>query len=132
MSTGRPFNISMKTPAPAQPKREGVWIDHETGLIHGLPNGPQPLVGPTTGAAYEELKKNEKNHEAANRLLKRQMLSNWQCTQCKRKWRGTLIRFRIVNGKEQLTCPDAHCDAPVVICETVEQIAVRQSKERGS
>jgi hypothetical protein len=114
--------------------KPGIRIDHETGLIHGLPDGPQPLVGPTSGRAYEELKRNEKNHVAANRVMKRQILSNWKCIQCKRVWKGSLVRFtiRVVNGRnfEEFKCPDSKCDAPVVICETVEQIAVRQAEEK--
>ena len=66
--------------------------------------------------------------------MKRQILSNWRCTQCKRVWRGSLVRFtmRMVGGKgyEEFKCPDKSCDAPVVICETVEQIAVRQAEEK--
>ena len=59
IGSARPFNIGMKRQAPDVPKKRGVWIDHETGLIHGLPEGPQPLVGPTSGKAYEDLKKAE-------------------------------------------------------------------------
>jgi len=134
VSNPRPFNISMKNPAPEAPKKRGVWIDHETGLIHGLPEGPQPLVGPTSGAAYEELKRNEKNQAALNKVMRRQILSNWKCTQCKRVWKGSLVRFsmNVIGGKtfESFKCPDTSCDAPVVICETVEQIAVRQAEEK--
>jgi hypothetical protein len=129
--SARPFNIAMKTPAPPAPKKRGVWIDHETGLIHGLPNGPEPLVGPTSGKAYEDLKAKEKQNAAASKVMQRLMLSNWKCTQCKRRWKGTLVRIRFDEyHKEKFYCPDGKCDAPVVMCETVEQIAVRKAEER--
>ena len=126
------MNPSQRNPFPQ--KRESVRIDHETGLIHGLPEGPQPLVGPTTGRAYEDLKKNEKNHQAAMRLMKGRMLSNWKCIQCKRVWKGSLIRlcFKTIDGKkyEEFRCPDPKCQAPVILHESVADIAVRQAEEQ--
>jgi len=116
---------------PQNPNPQELWIDHETGLIHGLPNGPEPLVGPTSGKAYEGLKAAEQKNEAAKRVMQRMMLSNWKCIQCKRRWKGTLVRIRFDEyHKEKFYCPDPKCDAPVVICETVEQIAVRQVEEK--
>jgi hypothetical protein len=129
--SARPFNIGMKRQTPDVPPKRGVWIDHETGLIHGLPEGPQPLVGPTSGRAYEDLKAAEKKNEAAKRVMQRMMLSNWKCTQCRRVWKGTKVRVRFdEHHYEKFYCPDGKCDAPVVMCETVEQIAVRQAEER--
>lgn len=101
------------------PPREKVRVDHETGLIHGLPGGPQPLVGPTAGREYEALKRNEQKHAAAMQILKRQMASTFQCTQCKRTFPGTVVRvkFPMVGGvpTQLLVCPDSKCDAPVVM-----------------
>lgn len=98
-----------------------IRIDHETGLIHGLPNGPEPLVGPTTGSEYEALKKKEATHKQAMHLLKRQILSTYQCCQCKRKWPGKDVRvkWRKQEGvnMETLVCPDKRCDGPVVVYE---------------
>jgi len=109
---------------PVRPANVGpnqVWIDHETGLIHGLPEGPQPLVGPTTGSEYQQLKKKEREHKQAMHLLKRQMLSTYQCTQCKRKWSGKNVRlsWKLIDGvqAEVLKCPMSSCDAPVVLIE---------------
>lgn len=99
--------------------REHIRIDHETGLIHGLPDGPEPLNGPTTGSEYEALKKKEVEHKQAMHLLKRQMLSTYQCTQCKRKFSGKLarVKWRTTEGvnMETLVCPDQRCDGPVVM-----------------
>src|SRR5271165_6799371 len=67
------FHIKQRPAPPAPPKR-GVWIDHETGLIHGLPNGPEPLVGPTSGKDYEDLKVKEKQAAVAERLMMRYRL----------------------------------------------------------
>ena len=104
-----------------EPKREEIRIDHETGLIHGLPGGPQPLNGPTTGAEYEALKKKEAQHKQAMHLIRRQMLSTYQCTQCKRKWSGkhARVKWRTQDGvnMETLVCPDSHCDGPLVLIE---------------
>ncbi len=98
-----------------------VWIDHETGLIHGLPDGPEPLNGPTSGAAYEDLKKKEKAQEQMNAHLQRQILSNFQCTQCKRKQRGRDVRVKWLKldgvNAETLVCFDPKCDAPVVMIQ---------------
>lgn len=98
-----------------------IRIDHETGLIHGLPEGPQPLVGPTTGSEYQELKKKEKQHAQAMHFLKRQILSTYQCTQCKRKWSGRDVRvkWRKQDGvnMETLVCPNKKCDGPVIMVE---------------
>ncbi len=91
-----------------------VRIDHETGIIHGLPAGPQPLVGPTTGRAYEELKQKERLHSLRNAFLERQMLSTFQCTQCKRKQSGKNVRVKLDHGAEVLVCSNSKCDAPVV------------------
>lgn len=105
--------------SPTEPRREQIRIDHETGLIHGLPDGPQPLNGPTVGREYEELKKKEAAHKQAMHLLKRQMLSVYQCTECKRKWSGKLarVKWRKTEGvnMETLVCPDPHCDGPLVL-----------------
>lgn len=98
-----------------------VWIDHETGMIHGLPDGPEPLNGPTSGAAYEELKKNEQAHAQRNAMLERQMLSTFQCTQCKRRQSGKYVRVRFMRiggvDTETLVCFDQKCDAPVVMIQ---------------
>lgn len=95
-----------------------IRIDHETGIIHGLPDGPQPLVGPTSGKAYEELKAKEALHSQRNALLERQMLSTYQCTQCKRKQSGKdcRVKWRKTEGVnlETLVCFDPKCDAPVI------------------
>jgi ribosomal protein L37AE/L43A len=98
-----------------------VWIDHETGLIHGLPEGPAPLNGPTTGAAYQELKRNEKEHRVRNAILERQMRSTYQCTECKRRQSGKNVRvkWRKIEGtlSETLVCFDTHCDGPVILVQ---------------
>jgi hypothetical protein len=106
-------------PASRNPqKREQIRVDHETGLIHGLPGGPQPLVGPTTGREYEQLKQNEARNEQVKRLLERRMVTTYQCTQCKRKWPGVHVRVKWRKqygvNMETFVCPDSHCDAPVI------------------
>jgi hypothetical protein len=96
-----------------------VYIDHETGLIHGLPDGPEPLVGPTSGKEYEDLKVREKQQAAMNAMLERQMLSTYQCTQCKRKQIGKHVRVKWLKQEgvnmETLVCFDGKCDAPVIL-----------------
>lgn len=98
-----------------------IRIDHETGLIHGLPDGPQPLVGPTSGKAYEELKAKEQKQAVINAHLERQMLSVFQCTQCRRKQSGKNVRvkWRKVEGvnMETLVCFNPACAAPVVMIQ---------------
>lgn len=98
-----------------------IFIDHETGLIHGLPDGPEPLVGPTSGREYEELKRKEKQQAAMNAHLERQMLSTFQCVQCKRKQSGKFVRVKWLKqdgvNLETLVCSDVKCDAPVVVIQ---------------
>jgi ribosomal protein L37AE/L43A len=115
-----------------------IRIDHETGLIHGLPNGPQPLVGPTTGSEYQELKKKEALNKQNELAIRRRMLSTWQCTECKRKFPGRdprlprpatppsryyatdlRVKWRKTEGVnvETLVCPDQRCDGPVIMVE---------------
>lgn len=116
------FRSKPKPPAPpaGTPPNE-IWIDHESGLIHGMPGEPQPLVGPTTGAAYQELKKKEAQHRQEMHLLKRQILSTYQCTQCKRKQRGADVRMKweMKDGvnMQLLVCRFPSCDGPVVLIE---------------
>lgn len=110
-----------KALAPTNPHPDRLWIDHETGLIHRPNNEPIELVGPTTGREYEDLKKAEKRNEQAMKLLKRQILSTFQCTQCRQKFSGKFarIKWRKVQGidMETLVCFDPKCDAPVVMIE---------------
>lgn len=98
-----------------------IYIDHETGLIHGLPDGPEPLVGPTSGREYEELKRKESQQKVMNAHLERQMLSMFQCTQCKRKQSGKHVRvvWRKMDGVnvETLICSDVKCDGPVIVIQ---------------
>ena len=103
------------------PKREPIRIDHETGLIYGLPEGPLPMNGPTTGQAYEDLKTKEAENRQMQQHLKRQILSTFQCLQCRRKQSGKNVRvkWRKEEGvnMETLVCFDTHCDGPVVMIE---------------
>jgi hypothetical protein len=114
----------MMAQAPTQPNPREMWIDHETGLIHWPAKDnkqPEPLNGPTTGQAYKEFKEAEKKNAALMQLMKRQMLSRYQCTQCKKKFYGKFarIKWRNVDGvqTETLVCPDSKCDAPVIMIE---------------
>lgn len=97
------------------------YVDHETGLIHRPKMAPVPLVGPTTGSEYEQLKKAEKQNQKLMLLLERQMRSTFQCTQCKKKWPGKFcrIKWRTIDGvnAETLVCPNQKCDGPVIMIE---------------
>lgn len=101
-------------------------VDHETGLIHVPGRGNLPLIGPTSGSAYEDLKAKEKQNRAAMLHLKRQMLSTFQCTQCKRKQPGTQVRVKWMKTEgvdmETLVCRDPKCDAPVVMIEDARDL----------
>lgn len=102
---------------PANPNE--VSIDHDRGLIWTPGIGWQPLLGPTSGAAYQELKRKEQERKQLNIHLRRQILSTWRCTECKRVWIGKDVRvkWRKVDGvnMETLVCPDPRCDGPVII-----------------
>jgi hypothetical protein len=96
-----------------------VKVNHETGNVHVPGKGDLPLIGPTSGTAYEELKRKETENQAAMMRLKRAIFSEYQCTQCKRKMSGALTRVKwlTLDGvkAEALVCCDTRCDAPVVM-----------------
>lgn len=96
-------------------------VDHETGLIYVPGKGNLPLIGPTSGAAYEDLKAKEKEHREANLRLRRAILSTYRCTQCKRVQSGANVRVRWMKfhgvEAETLVCANPRCDAPVVVIE---------------
>ena len=98
-----------------------LWVDHKTGLIHRKGHDPVPLNGPTTGSEYEDLKRKEKRNANAMALIRRQMRSTFQCTQCKKTFSGKFarVKWRTVQGvlMETLVCFDSKCDAPIVMIE---------------
>ena len=106
---------------PQNPNPGELWIDHETGLIHMPKHQPVPLEGPTSGRAYEELKKEDAINKQRMHFLRRQMLSVYQCTQCQQKMSGKFcrVKWRNIDGvqAETLVCRDVRCDAPVVLVE---------------
>ncbi len=86
------------------------------------------MNGPTTGSEYQKLKRKEKQNAQAMRLLRKQMISTFQCTQCHRKFSGRFarIKWRKVQGinMETLVCPDVKCDAPVVMIKEAGELGV--------
>jgi hypothetical protein len=54
-------------------------------------------------------------------LIRRQMRSTFQCTQCKKTFSGKFarVKWRTVQGvlMETLVCFDSKCDAPIVMIE---------------
>ncbi len=106
--------------------RPPAIINHETGDINVPGKGPLPLIGPTSGAAYEDLKQREKAVNQQLRDLRHSLLSTFQCTQCKEKQPGTLIRLKwmVVEGMKMLApvCRHVNCDAPAVIIEDARDL----------
>ena len=99
--------------------RKPLQIDHETGELD-IPNfGRLPLVGPTSGSEYEQLKKREAEKRELNKNLLALMRKFWKCSQCGKIWPGTRIRPQWSKAlqTEILVCADPACDAPVVECE---------------
>jgi len=96
-----------------------LYINHRDGTIRRPNHEPVPLNGPTTGAAYEELKAKEKQAAKMMAHIRRQMNSVFQCTQCKRKFSGKFarVKWRKVHGilMETLVCRDSTCDAPIIM-----------------
>jgi hypothetical protein len=99
----------------------------ETGLIHLKGKEPLPMVGPTSGAEYEKLKKDEKSALQVKQQIERYLRSTVQCTQCKRRWswfnpkegwseKGSVV-VKWMSGHEVLTCPDLKCAGPCVVVE---------------
>lgn len=103
-----------------------VRVDHETGDVHVPGKGNLPLIGPTSGAAYEDLKRKEKEHRASMLRLQRAMLSTFQCTQCKQRQPGTEVRVKWMKQEgvemETLVCRDRKCDAPVIMAEDARDL----------
>lgn len=83
-----------------------VTIDHEASgnetaiIVPG--KGRLPLVGPTSGADYERLKRAEVEKQKLNRQIVEDLHKSWQCTQCKRIWK---CRFHAVHSEG---CPYGH------------------------
>lgn len=103
--------------------RPTVKVDHETGMVNVPGKGELPLIGPTSGSAYEDLKRREKEQYQFMLRLKRAILSTYQCQQCKKKISGAHVRIRTttIGGLETqlLVCSDPKCDAPVTLIEDV-------------
>lgn len=79
--------------------RDKVWVDFETGLIHtpGVPDQPlgkqlQQRYNESTGkydtVGRTQLEIRQQLMERRNKIMRRQLLSTWQCLQCKRTCRG--------------------------------------------
>lgn len=102
-------------------RNDELWIDHETGLIHLPGHAPEPVVGETSGKAYQDLKDRDVRRQQMMRHIRRQMLSRFQCTQCKRKFWGKdcRVKWRTVDGimTETLVCPNVKCDGPTVMIQ---------------
>lgn len=83
------FNFTKKKPKSKTP--DIVHIDHnadsnDTALF--VPGkGHLPLIGPTSGFDFEELKRREQHAMYVREFMLRELHKNWQCTQCKRIWR---------------------------------------------
>lgn len=104
--------VSKKAP------EKGVWVDHETGLVHIPGKDPLPLVGPTSGSEYDRLKKAEQRFKSDKASLLRLMRATWKCSQCAREWKGEDVRVKKAAPDTEdvvFVCPDRKCDAPVVI-----------------
>jgi len=99
--------------------RKPLQIDHETGDLVISNFGRLPLVGPTSGSEYEQLKKREAQKRVVDEILLRLMRKFWKCNQCGKIWPGTQIRPQWSKAlqAEILVCADPSCDAPVVECE---------------
>jgi len=94
-----------------------VKVDHETGMVNVPGVGPLPLVGPTSGREYKNLKEAEAQFELDRAKLNQDRAKRWQCVQCKRIWRGGKVRVKKLNpASDQVyyVCPDKQCDAPVI------------------
>ena len=103
-----------------------VTVNHETGEVHVPGKGNLPLIGPTSGPAYEDLKRKEQEHRASMLRLQRAMLSTFQCTQCHKIQPGTEVRVKWMKPEgvemETLVCRDRKCDAPVVMIEDAKNL----------
>ena len=123
-----------KTPAGKAP--EGVWVDHETGLIHIPGMEPREMVGPTSGKEYQQFKAAEKEQSRRNIRLRAMMQSTYQCVQCKRKMKGAkvLVKYERIDGKvvEVFTCMDRKCAAPVVMIEDALSLTSPPRENGGS
>ena len=78
------FDFTKKFPPPI------VTVDHDTGMLHVPGVGPLPLVGPTSGKEYQDLKKSLHGKAELNRRMMDIFRRHWQCTQCKKIWKVNL------------------------------------------
>jgi len=107
-----------------------LYVNHRDGTIRRPHHEPIPLVGPTTGSEYEELKQKEAQNAKAMQFIRRQMASTYQCTQCKRKFSGKIarIKWRNIDGvnTETLVCFDQKCDGPIVVIRDALEMRVQK------
>jgi hypothetical protein len=94
---------------------DGIKVDSSKNTIWVPGSGNLPMVG----LDQQRLDEKQKQHQRMSIHLRRQMLSTFQCTECKRKWSGKNVRIKwaLQDGlKVELpVCPDLKCNAPVMI-----------------
>ena len=97
------------------PRREEVSVDPEQGKIWVPGQGNLPLIGPE-GKKLDDAKR---QHEKANLHMRRQMLSEYRCLQCKKiiKGKHVKVKWELQEGLgvELLVCNDPHCQGPVIL-----------------
>lgn len=59
-------------------------VDHEKGTVNVPGVGELPLVGPTSGQAYRDLKSKEAQHAEEMQWLFDAMRSTWSCPRCRK------------------------------------------------
>jgi hypothetical protein len=108
-----------------------VKVNHDEGTVYVPGSGNLPLIGVDPKKLEEREKVN-----ARNKLhLRRQVLSTWRCTQCKRTWSGKFVRVKweLIDGirTELLVCPDKRCDGPVVVFKDAFDLMNAPREERA-
>jgi hypothetical protein len=76
---------------------------------------PVKVIGPTP----EQLRHAQQEQARRNAHMQRQIRSTFRCTECKRLWKGAVVRVvvRRIGGvqAEVLVCPDQTCDGAVIL-----------------
>lgn len=90
---------------------EQVSIDVNRNQIFVPGSGNMPMIG----LDRKKLDTAEKKTMHERVQLQRMLKSTWQCTECKQKFPGSVIKVKKVDGMPTLVCPE--CSGAAIVVE---------------
>jgi RNase P subunit RPR2 len=90
---------------------EQVSIDADRNQIFVPGSGNLPMIG----LDRKKLDAAEKKTMHERVQLQRMLKSLWQCTECKQKLPGSVVKVKKVDNMPAMVCPE--CSGPVIVVE---------------